>query len=111
MTKRLTYKKIVQLVNDAFNRLEITKYEAFKAERTRYRGQDYEAGATTMHISCREKGLDSEMPAFTIYSFYWRSELEAHINAGAVITIQLSRWGMLDGAEIVPVYFKISKNT
>ena len=82
---RLTNKKLIQLVNEMFVRLEIKDVEAYEAYSTRYRGQDYEGGAATMVVRFAVKG-DKRLFGELLF-FDWRKDLEAYLNSGHMLSL------------------------
>lgn len=78
------YKGLVDWVNGEFERLEITEYEAIKAERTYFTGYQYESGACFMHIYFKRKGYNASTLYANNYfmSFYPLKELKTYVNKG-----------------------------
>jgi hypothetical protein len=81
---KLTYKKFVKWLNEEFQRLEIHDYEAIKAERTRFRTDDYEGGACKTMVWIRNKNypVDQYFNNKHFMCFYFISEYQSHIDAG-----------------------------
>lgn len=82
ITGRITSKKLVDFVNSEFLRLEITEYECYDVERTRFRPYDYEGGACKLHVKLRRKdGVYLGVPLYFM-CFYFLWEYEQYVKAG-----------------------------
>lgn len=104
---RLTYKKLVILVNEAFERVGAAELQAYEAYNPRFRVQDIEAGAALIIIRFGRKGdPDNQKSMFSLS--YTLSDLEREINKGAVIGFNLTqRYSTVRtwvDAEIKPIF-------
>lgn len=84
MSKRITYKYLVQFLNEEFKRFEITEFEVVKVERTHHRDCDYEAGATKLLIHFEPKDKSKKHPLINgiFYCFYFVKELQWYVDNG-----------------------------
>lgn len=96
---RLTKKKLIEMVNQLFDKYEIKSFEVYAISATRYRGQDYEAGACKLHIYFRRKdgNIDTGFgTAFNYFiSFFSIKELEYYINNGYYLKLEFIRQGSI----------------
>jgi len=107
---RLTYKKLIEYINQALERVGANDIEAFEAYNPRFRGQDIENGAALIIVRFGAKG-ENMFGSAEMFSFcYTIKDFERELNKGAVIGFDLNpRFGRLGGwndAEIKPVYLK-----
>lgn len=84
---RLTKKYILNWVNEKFKSLEINGYKAGDMYHTRFRGQDYEAGATTHIIRVYDENGDY---AFNINFLWGIKEVEYYLNNGHELNIDFN---------------------
>lgn len=109
---KLSNKKLIELVNEMFSRLELNNYEAFEAYSTKYRNQDYERGAATMIVRFSEKGDTSPQNSSQLICLYWRKDLENELNKGKVLglAVESIEFGLVN-AEIIPILPKKPSNS
>ncbi len=94
---RLTYKKLVDWVNEQFIKFEITEFEAYKAHRTYFRSDDYSGGACKLHVYFRLKDETKRHPMMMndyFMCFYFLHEYKAHIDKGYEMYICFKRNGI-----------------
>lgn len=88
----LTYKKLTAWCNEEFKRMEITGYTVIKIERTRYRMDDYEAGAATMIATVQNDSVDQNrhplLGTFWFNCFYWLKEYETEMKRGKQLCLR-----------------------
>jgi hypothetical protein len=77
---RLTSKKFIAWINSEFERFEIKEYKVIKAERTRFRSQDYEGGACKLIVTFQH--VDKPQLQGNFLCFYFLSEYESYIQTG-----------------------------
>lgn len=87
---RLTAKKLMEWINKEFIRLEITDYVVYKIDRTRFRGQDYEAGACSLHV--RFHHLKNKNSQGTFLCFYPLHVYDKHLKMGYRLHLTLSKY-------------------
>lgn len=99
---RLTKSKFINWLNCQFEKFGIVEYEVYKIDSTRYRGQDYEAGAAFLNVWFKVKGEipDNNNSSFFV-CFYRLSQLEQYVKSGYEINLYLDRrLSTLDNLEI-----------
>lgn len=79
MTKRLTYKYMMEWLQETFDRLEID-WEPFDMFYTRLRGADYERGAPVYIISIRSKKNPSLQCEVLVHD--WLKEMQRELDTG-----------------------------
>jgi len=108
---RLTYKKLIELVNAALMRVEADNLEAFEAYNPRHNDMALENGACSIVVQVKQKGENS-FSHICLLCYYSRSELEKEINKGAVIGFKFKdRTNLVNSnakiwmdAEICPIF-------
>lgn len=77
---RLTAKRLIEWLNNEFERFEINEWTVTDVYRTRYRNHEYEAGACKLIISFESKSNNKNRGTFLC--FYSIAELKEHMNMG-----------------------------
>ena len=89
---RLTKKKLIKWINDQFIKFDITGYEAFKIEQTRYRPVDYEAGAAQLNIWVKPINEMANLDNTSFFMCFYRiSELGMYAKKGAKIGLRFEK--------------------
>lgn len=88
--KRLTLKWLKDWVNEQFDKLEIKEYRCCKIERTYFRSQDYEAGASKLLIHFKLTEHPDSVSIGTFYSFYSLRDFQDHISKGYEMYLKVS---------------------
>lgn len=77
---KINSKKLIAWINAEFERFEITEYRVTEIIRTRYRSQDYEAGAAFLNVKFEHKLRPNICGHFLC--FYPLYEYQKHLDSG-----------------------------
>jgi hypothetical protein len=100
---RLTKTKLINWINEQFIIFNITDYEVYKIEQTRYRTVDYEAGACQLQIRFKPVNeVETWDNTGSFMCFYRISDLEYYIKQGYSIHLSFKncRLSSLSSLEI-----------
>lgn len=86
---RLTKAKLIKWINAKFKDYEIDDYEVYDIEQTRFRAQDYEAGAAALYIRFRNINDHNKMDLF-LCTFKIK-ELEWYVNNGYELKLDFNQ--------------------
>lgn len=101
---RLTHKKLVDWVNEQFIKFEITNYEAYRSETTKFTSDQYSGGACKLRVFFRHKE-ESKRNSFadgSFMCFFFLHEYQDHMNSGYEMYLRFGRsaLGLLTALEI-----------
>ena len=79
----LTLNTFLDFINSEFKRLKIEDFEAIEAIRTRYRPDDYEAGACKLIIRIKDKRFkNNELLRNSFFCYYSINEYRSYLKNG-----------------------------
>lgn len=91
ITGRITYKKLIDWLNQEFARLEINSFEVIEAYRTYYTSGQYENGACKLIIKFQSKEIvKGHRMEGSFFSFYFIKELQWYVENGYNLHLKFS---------------------
>ncbi|QEL01123.1 hypothetical protein FKG96_09985 [Olivibacter sp. LS-1] len=100
---RITGKVFTKWVNDEFKRVGIDNVEAYETVRTRFRGEDYEAGAAFLYVRFRLKEDPQTTGIFLCFYPFYEYERLIKIGYKMVLKFENNRFGFQDSIENLTV--------
>ncbi len=99
---RLTSKKIITWLNEVFPEWGAPHIQVYEIERTRFRQDEYEAGACKLHIRYRNTEVDegSLMSQGSFMSFYSIRELQEYLEMGYELYLKTGQFRLLSNIEL-----------
>ena len=102
--QRLTGKKFLAFINQQFAKFEMSDYEAYAVERSRFTPDQYEGGACFLYVRIRTKSQSAthqrNAMSCDMLCFYPLKEYAKHLANGYEMYLKMDRSGLINNMTI-----------